>query len=227
MLRENCSVPQVIRVNTASISSFESLALTKRALTPDPVMCKRRKISFSCSDTIENDPKVSVLTDANRSPSTYPQSVSIVSDGYVEDFLDNLSSQIHKSVLENLCPDNMRGSFCRTPDVCFSQGCFFACPNYATLKHCKHEEHSTFAHPGYKHTFKGCQVNEKVKCKKIHTDGNPCRVKVIHFHVRAACITLRGGTYCQKEPCEWGHDHMDIRKRVMSSRISIYLDKNM
>lgn len=218
MLQEKRSLSEGVVTNTTSSLTSRSTELTERVMSPGFAACKRRKTSFSSSDTFKSDLEPHSPKGSRTSSESCPTSASIVSDEYVEDFLTNLSDQIYKSVLENLCPDNMRGSFCRTPDLCFNQDRFFACPNFATLRYCKYDEAPSFAHPGYKHTLKGCQVNDRIDCRKKHPDGQPCRVEVLHFHVRAACVTLRGGTYCQKEPCEWGHDYRDIRRRVMSTR---------
>lgn len=215
----NSSLPDSVEHGIFSISPIQSSHLVE--VSPDAHENKRRRFSLGSLKTFECDSQPASLTDQDEFLNTSPKAAKlklIVSNEYVEEFLDSVSNHVYKTVLENLCPDNMRGSFCRCPDICIGRGRFFACPNYATLRPCRHGKSATFAHFGYKHTLKGCQVNDKIDCWKRHLDGRSCRVKVLHFHVRAACITLRGGVYCQKELCEWGHDYKEIRRKVMSNK---------
>lgn len=69
-------------------------------------------------------------TSASTYASTRNTSARARSDASKEinDFLSDLSERIYESVITNLCPDNMRGSFCRNPDHCLSSKRFFACP---------------------------------------------------------------------------------------------------
>lgn len=213
-------IPDSVNHNTVSVLNVQPSPLCEQA-SLDAHRNKRRRLSSGSSKIVKYDSEPVSLTGQDELSPTSPKATKlelIVSYQYVEEFLDNISNHIYKTVLENLCPDNMRGSFCRTPDKCIQRGYFFACPNYATLRHCKHGGSTTFAHLGHKHTLKGCQVNDKIDCQKRHLDGHLCKVEVLHFHVRAACITLRGGVYCQKEPCEWGHDYKEVRRKVMSNK---------
>lgn len=122
-------------------------------------------------------------------------------------------------VLQNLCPDNMRGSICLTPDACSRMGFYFACPDYAFCRPCYHTVDHRLAHRGYRHTIIGCQVDNNVDCKKRHDDGRPCRVPTIYYHVRASCESLRTGKQCEAgKACRWGHDYVEVRKSVMFTR---------
>lgn len=178
---------------------------------------KRWKISSasSCSEKEAAFGQVGYASTASKSTSTTASFTSIASETEIEDFLADLSDSIEASTLRNLCPDNMRGTFCHTPDVCYSSGRFFACPEYAILKGCSQGRADTFTHFGYKHTVTGCSAHHRADCKRAHGDGRPCRVEVVYFHVRASCITLRGGKNCQMRPCQWGHDFEEIRRVVM------------
>lgn len=134
----------------------------------------------------------------------------------VTSFLYRLEEEIYKSILTSLCPDNMRGSFCKTPLAC-SQNCFFACPEYAIHQKCTYEKDQVFSHAGYKHTVQGCTVHHRNECKARHPNGDKCRTKVIFFHVRASCMSLRGDGYiCRTVPCLFGHDNPAIRRAVMN-----------
>jgi len=180
---------------------------------------KRRKLS-SASPRSESGAtlrQLSHASTASSSTSTTTSLVSIASETEIEDFLSNLSDSIQASTLRNLCPDNMRGTFCHTPEVCHLHGRFFACPEYAILKGCPQGRADTLTHFGYKHTVTGCAAHHKTDCKRAHRDGRPCRVEVVYFHVRASCITLRGGKKCQMRPCQWGHDFEETRKVVMKN----------
>ena len=70
-------------------------------------------------------------------------------------FLDSLSEEIYTSTLAQLCPDNMRGSYCRQPLTCLGMGRFFACPHYAVTKKCKQDG---FAHEGYLHATRPAPI---------------------------------------------------------------------
>ena len=39
----------------------------------------------------------------------------------------------------------------------------------------------------------------------------------VYFHIRASCITLKGGRRlrCPSKPCSWGHDYIMERQHVM------------
>lgn len=134
----------------------------------------------------------------------------------VDDFLDDLGKEFYINILQKLCPDNMRGTYCRTPEECISNDLFFACPEYAIRKHCKHTSTGRFSHFGFKHTLNGCMVKDNLECLRYDRQLGPCRVEVVYFHVRASCITLRGGKRCQAYPCHFGHDYPEIRRAVMS-----------
>jgi len=187
------------------------------AMPDDDQPPKRREFSSasSCTESEAAFGQVSFASTASTSTSTITSFTSIASETEIEDFLAELSDSIEASTLRNLCPDNMRGTFCHTPDACYSQSRFFACPEYAILKGCSQGRADTFTHLGYKHTVTGCSAHHRTECKRAHGDGRPCRVEVVYFHVRASCITLRGGKNCQMRPCQWGHDFEEIRRVVM------------
>ncbi|KAK5940506.1 hypothetical protein PMZ80_006922 [Knufia obscura] len=180
---------------------------------------KRRKLSSTEShseyDGFRQISYGSTTSSAASTFTSFASSGSIATETEIEDFLSDLSDDIQASTLKNLCPDNMRGTFCHKPDECHTQGRFFACPEYAVLKKCPHEKENSLTHIGYKHTINGCTAHHKADCKRTHKDGRPCRVKVVYFHVRASCMTLRGGKKCQMTPCQWGHDFESIRRAVM------------
>lgn len=199
---------------------WKSCPLNNSAIlaTPDDdQLHKRRKLSStsSCSETEVAFRQVSSASTSSTSTSTTTSLASIASETEIEDFLSDLSDSIQASTLRNLCPDNMRGTFCHTPDACHLQSRFFACPEYAILKGCPQGRADTFTHFGYKHTINGCAAHHRTDCKRAHRDGRPCRVEVVYFHVRASCITLRGGKNCQMKPCQWGHDFEEIRRVAM------------
>lgn len=133
----------------------------------------------------------------------------------VDDFLGSLGIELYKHILQNLCPDNMRGSYCRTPEDCITRDRFFACPDYAVRKRCKHDSVDRFSHFGHKHTLNGCMAKDSQECRKWSRQLGPCRAEVVYFHIRASCVTLRGGSHCQANPCQFGHDYPEIRKAVM------------
>lgn len=214
-----CPTAEMNCDNTALYRCLIPTKHSRSTRSPTPVSRKRpRLLSNSSEDDDEIQFHELSHTPASSDICSFPSFLNSEED--IEYFLNDLSEQIYRGVLENLCPDNMRGSFCRTPDTCLSEGFFFACPSFATLRRCKTGSPGALTHSGYKHTVRGCQVNDKVECGKTHPDGRLCRVRVVYFHVRAACITLRGGNYCQQQPCGWGHDYKDIRRQVMSAKRS-------
>ena len=207
-------------------TSWESRLLSSSAVLATPLdeqPQKRRKLFSADSRSeydlgfrqVSNTSATSNVTSASVSTSTFSSSTSIASNTEIEDFLSDLSASIQASTLQNLCPDNMRGTFCHTPDTCHDHGYFFACPEYAILKECSHDKSGSYTHFGHKHTVPGCAAHHKTDCRIYHRDGRPCRVEVVYFHVRASCMTLRGGKSCQMRPCQWGHDFEDIRRAVM------------
>lgn len=189
----------------------------RRAPSPSDGLQKRRRLSSTRSDS---DGETDIDSSGSTRPSADSQSPasSCTLGEEIETFLEDLSEQIYINALSHMCPENLRGSFCRNPQACLENNRFFACPNYATLKVCQHGENGTFTHFGHKHTVPGCQASDQAECNKSHAEGQACRIKVVYYHIRASCVTLRGGTYCQKAPCLWGHDYQLIRKRVMSMR---------
>ena len=185
--------------------------------TPDESQSPKRQqlpLTDSASEADYNSCYASYTSPTSTS-TTF--STSIATQTEIEAFLSSLSDTIHASTLQNLCPDNMRGTFCHSPSTCSLQGRFFACPEYAILKKCPHESSNCFTHFGHKHTVNGCTAHHKTECQRTHEDGRPCRIQVVYFHVRASCITLRGGKNCQMKPCQWGHDFEAIRRAVMNS----------
>ena len=112
-----------------------------RSCTP-PLLPRASPRNNSCSSTIS----ASTTSALGTSPTA--------SSREALSFLDDLAEQVYKSILGNLCPDNMRGSYCRTPDLCISNHAFFACPEYAIGKKCKELKCEFFSHFGYKHTIK-------------------------------------------------------------------------
>ena len=181
----------------------------------DEQPAKKSRISSSASSSRQVSSTFSTSASSTNSSVT---SCSPVSKEYVDKFLDDCANDLYISVLQNLCPDNMRGSYCKDPQSCLSTNRHFACPDYAVLAKCRHDKPGRLTHSGTKHTVKGCTAKDKVDCKRNHPDGRPCRVEVVYFHIRASCITLRGGRYCQTTPCQWGHDEVEIRRAVMERK---------
>lgn len=197
--------------------TWKSRPLISSATSDDDQLFKRRNLfSVGSCSADQGSRHVSYASTGPTSIFTCRTASALIApESEIEDFLSDLSDSIQASTLQNLCPDNMRGTFCHEPNECHSQGRFFACPEYAILKKCPHEKSDSLTHFGYKHTINGCTAHHKTDCKRKHHEGRSCRIEVVYFHVRASCITLRGGKKCQMKPCRWGHDFDAIRRTVM------------
>lgn len=181
--------------------------------TVDEQPRKKRRLSFSDSSTLSRSPP-----DVCAETASLACSISSAASEETENFLDQLDEEIYTSILGSLCPDNMRGSFCKAPMTCIDKGRFFACPEFAIHQKCPHEKDGVFSHSGFKHTVQGCTAHHRNDCKMKNPDGQTCRVKVIFFHVRASCMSVRGDRFvCRTMPCLFGHDNPDIRRVVMAT----------